>query len=107
MNLRLLQIKIVSNKVTCEKAVLESVEKERGDLNLPLTSPCTSSGNVADNSDALGHTMSSCKYRSEIIKFKKTMVLPGNLQATPIFHTSLTSLLQAIISYLTNQCVTV
>lgn len=83
VDLHLLQIKIISNKVTCEKAVLESVEKERGELNLPLTNPCTSSSN---NSNVLDHSMSSCKYRSEIIKFKKTMVLPGNVQQISVFH---------------------
>lgn len=70
--------------MTCEKADLESFGKERGELNLPLTSASTlattssTSTSVGNNSEISGHTTSPCKYRAEIIKFKRTMVLPGS-----------------------------
>lgn len=81
---RFFQIKIISNKITCEKADLESIEKERIELTLPLAS---SSNNVVATNHSSGatisdHTVSSCGYRFEIIQFKKTMVLPGTTRTT-------------------------
>lgn len=66
---------------------MESVGKEREELSLPLGTPATLAGtsntsnNVGSNDNNLeisGHSTTSCTYRAEVIKFKKTMVLPGN-----------------------------
>lgn len=57
---------------------MESIEKERSELTLPLAS--SSSNGIVSNGDGFNvtnHTLSTCRYRGEIMKFKKTMVLPG------------------------------
>lgn len=75
------QIKIIDNKISCEKADLESIEKERTELTLPLATSSNSNSAVVncnnDGFNTVDHALSTCGYRSEIIQFKKTMVLPG------------------------------
>lgn len=89
----ILQIKLISEKegdsladfpshsTDCEKADLESHEKERSrnalSLNLASTSnelPVTIN---YSNIDITNHKISNCSYREDIIRFKKTLLLPS------------------------------
>lgn len=72
------QIRIVNNKVACEKADLEADEKERCELVLPLAGTSGSQSVASSVVDVSGHSISSCAYRNQVMKFKKALVLPGN-----------------------------
>lgn len=67
---------------------MESIEKERIHLTLPLAS--SSNNVVAATNHSSGatisdHTVLSCGYRSEIIQFKRTMILPGTTSDASLF----------------------